>query len=354
MPDLSDASPPSSDSEKSYSRVAWKDPRFQPAIDSVRKSCSAITTPDGEDDPFIGMLLDRYSWDENKVCELYRRSLERRKTLGLDKVKRDIVEGGLNLNQLPHAKEVRQVISVNGASSLEKMGGKLRSSDDTDTDCLIDGKKVKYGDVLGCYELRYGHGRTAPVQAADGADAAAEKAAEAGSESARSSWSSWSAWATGSSASAAATITPDETTLTPAQFTRYMVYVTQWRWLQCENYIRKHGELGFWSMIHDCSCPAGYVSLWGRMRNLLGQYMPPVEEACAGLFPPMVQKILIINVPRIFGPAWTVISRLLPQHHKDRIVLLTTSYTSAEEVGKYVPQEHMPTHLKEGRPDGPD
>ena len=38
----------------------------------------------------------------------------------------------------------------------------------------------------------------------------------------------------------------------------------------------------------------------------------------------MVQKILVINVPRIFGPAWSVISRLLPQHHKDRIVLLTT------------------------------
>ena len=68
----------------------------------------------------------------------------------------------------------------------------------------------------------------------------------------------------------------------------------------------------------------------------------------------MVQKILIINVPRIFGPAWAVISRLLPQHHKDRIVLLTTSHTSADEVGKYVPKSHMPTHLREGRPDGPD
>ena len=82
--------------------------------------------------------------------------------------------------------------------------------------------------------------------------------------------------------------------------------------------------------------------------------MPPVEEACAGLFPPMVQKILVINVPRIFGPAWSVISAFLPQHHKDRIVLLTTSQTNAEEVGRYVPQQHMPPHLKEGRPDGVD
>ena len=97
-----------------------------------------------------------------------------------------------------------------------------------------------------------------------------------------------------------------------------------------------------------------YVSLWSRMRSLLGQYMPPVEEACGGLFPPMVQKILIINVPRVFAPAWAVISRLLPQHHKDRIVLLTTATTSAAEVGKYVPEQHIPTHLREGRPDGPD
>jgi hypothetical protein len=67
-----------------------------------------------------------------------------------------------------------------------------------------------------------------------------------------------------------------------------------------------------------------------------------------------VQKILIINVPRLFAPAWSVISRLLPQHHKDRIVLLTTSKTSAEEIGKYVPEKYLPPHLKEGRPDGPD
>ena len=94
----------------------------------------------------------------------------------------------------------------------------------------------------------------------------------------------------------------------------------------------------------------------GASRILLSrpQYMPPVEEACAGLFPPMVQKILIINVPRIFKPAWSVISSLLPKHHQDRIVLLTTSYTNADEVGKYVPAKHLPPHLKAGRPDGAD
>ena len=48
--------------------VAWKDPRFQPAIDSVRSACGFVSN-DREDDPMIGMLLDRYSWDEKRVCE---------------------------------------------------------------------------------------------------------------------------------------------------------------------------------------------------------------------------------------------------------------------------------------------
>ena len=31
-----------------------------------------LASNDREDDPMIGMLLDRYSWDEKRVCELYR------------------------------------------------------------------------------------------------------------------------------------------------------------------------------------------------------------------------------------------------------------------------------------------
>jgi len=214
------------------------------------------------------------------------------------------------LTNLPYVLGAWQVGAVSGGAS-------------GDNEVLIEGKQVAYGAVIGCYELRYGHGKPA----ADGKGHALLDAPDH---------------------------PPDEQPVTPAMFTNYMVYVTQWRWLQCENYIRRHGELGFWSMIHDCSCPAGYISLWSRMRSLVGQYMPPVEEACAGLFPPMVQKILVINVPRIFGPMWSMISRMLPQHHKDRIVLLTTSYTSDDEVSKYVPPAHMPAHLREGRPDGPD
>ena len=304
--------PPNASTSATALKVQWKDPRFEPAIAKVRAACG-LSENDYEDDPMIGMLLDRYSWDQAKVVELYKRSLERRVALGVSKIKEDIVRGGLGLDDLPHARAVKGVVRVNGTSSLEKAQAVASSSDN---DVEIDGKKVKYGDVIGCYELRYGHGKV------------------------------------GMSATAPAADEPPP--VTPADFTKYMVYVTQWRWLQCENYIRRHGELGFWSMIHDISCPQGYISLWNRMRSLLGQYMPPVEEACAGLFPPMVQKILIINVPRIFSPAWSVISTFLPQHHKDRIVLLTTSYTSAEEVGKYVPPQHLPPHLKAGRPDGAD
>ena len=65
-------------------------------------------------------LLDRYSWDEKRVVELYRRSVERRKDLGMDAVKREIQRDNLQLDSLPHAKEVRSVISVNGSSSVDK------------------------------------------------------------------------------------------------------------------------------------------------------------------------------------------------------------------------------------------
>ena len=37
-----------------FGPVKWKDPRFQPAIDNVRRLC-ALSTVDCEDDPFIGM-----------------------------------------------------------------------------------------------------------------------------------------------------------------------------------------------------------------------------------------------------------------------------------------------------------
>ena len=45
-----------------------------------------------------------------------------------------------------------------------------------------------------------------------------------------------------------------------------------------------------------------------------------MEEACSGLFPPMVQKILIVNVPRMFSPIWSVIKMMLPEQHKVRLI----------------------------------
>ena len=49
-------------------------------------------------------------------------------------------------------------------------------------------------------------------------------------------------------------------------------------------------------MIHDLSCPSGFTSLWMRARSIFGTYFSHTESACAGLFPPMVDKILVINV----------------------------------------------------------
>jgi len=154
--------------------------------------------------------------------------------------------------------------------------------------------------VIGCYELRYGQGDNSLDQ---------------------------------------------NSLVAPADFTKYMLYVTQWRWIQCERYAREHGELGFWSMMHDLSCPSGFTSLWSRTRSIFHTYLKPVEESCSGLFPPMVQKILIINVPALFSPVWSVVSAFLPQQHKERIVLLTTSESTAKELTKYMPEEHLPPHI---------
>ena len=63
-------------------------------------------------------LLDRYGWDEKKVCELYRKSVERRSALGLAKVKQDIVEKDLKLEQLPHAADIKQVVAPRSYDSV--------------------------------------------------------------------------------------------------------------------------------------------------------------------------------------------------------------------------------------------
>ena len=104
----------------------------------------------------------------------------------------------------------------------------------------------------------------------------------------------------------------------------------------------------------------------------------------------------MINVPRLFSPVWSIISMLLPevhfnccsvtvtvhhyhcycygccprctpahsrrhwggawgreilyrflgQAHKERIVLLSTSKSTREELSKYMPERHMPPHIR--------
>ena len=57
MDDISDPEPPTATGQarkSSHGPVKWKDPRFQPAIDSVRAACGFVTS-DREDDPMIGM-----------------------------------------------------------------------------------------------------------------------------------------------------------------------------------------------------------------------------------------------------------------------------------------------------------
>jgi len=269
--------------------VPWKDAKLAAGVEEVRSQFK-LADHEREDDAMIGMLVDRFQHDHEKVVEMYRKSLDRRKELGLAQIKEHIVTQQLKLDDFPHHAEVGRVIPIFASTSLERPkpppGGEAGPS------------AARVPPVIGCYEMRYGQG------SAD-----------------------------------------DEAPVSPADFTKYMLYVTQWRWLQCEAYVQRHGELGFWSMVHDLSCPAGFLSVWSRARHVFREYMGPVEEACSGLFPPMVQKILIVNVPRLFSPVWSIISAFLPEAHKERIVLLSTSNTTAEELSKYMPYEHLPPHV---------
>ena len=54
--DISDgaATPAPTATPLPHAPVKWKNPRFQPAIDSVRSACGFVTA-DREDDPMIGM-----------------------------------------------------------------------------------------------------------------------------------------------------------------------------------------------------------------------------------------------------------------------------------------------------------
>jgi len=278
--------------------VPWKDAKFYAGVDRVRKACG-VSEASCEDDAMIGMLLDRFKWDEEKAIEMYSKSLERRSQLGLSAIRDHITSENLKVEDFPHHKEINRLMPIYASASTAYQPPAPPPPPSASSSSEDGAISSTAGPVIGCYEMRYGQ------------------------------------------------LDTESEAITPAQFTTYMIYVTQWRWMQCEAYARKHGELGFWSMVHDLSCPQGILSLWSKGRTLLNKYMAPVEEACGGLFPPMVQKILVINVPRLFSPVWSVVSMLLPQAHKDRIVLLSTSKSTAEELSKYMPQEHLPPHIRD-------
>ena len=130
-------------------------------------------------------------------------------------IKDDIVSQQLSVEDFPHHRDVMPVIPVFASTSLEPP-----------TAAAAAAAEPGSLPVIGCYELRYGQGD------------------------------------------------PDRresSLVTPSDFTRYMLYVTQWRWLQCERYAQRHGEIGLWSMVHDLSCPSGFFSLWSRARSVFNK-----------------------------------------------------------------------------------
>ena len=167
----------------------WRDARFPPAVEAVRQACG-VPPHDHEDDAMIGMMLDRFGWDHAKVEDAYGYSRRRREDLGLAQIKRHILIDGLELEQFPHHNEVGTVIPIFASTSLER--GPSREGPSSSTD-----PAAGEAHVIGSYELRYGQGDNTSSEL-----------------------------------------------VTPAEFTTYMLFVTQWRWIQCERYTRRYGELG--------------------------------------------------------------------------------------------------------------
>eukprot|EP00966_Prymnesium_polylepis_P156479 3615410-Prymnesium_polylepis.1 len=134
-------------------------------------------------------MLDRFAWDHQKVVDIYKKSVDRRSQLGLKAIRDDIQSNQLALDHFPHHKDVGQVIPIFASTSLERPVPVAEA----ETSVLVEGKKIAAGDVIGCYEMRYGQGES----------------------------------------------TAESSTVTPQEFTKYMLYVTQWRWMQCEAYIHR-------------------------------------------------------------------------------------------------------------------
>ena len=212
MPDANDGDVPAA--LRAASSVPWKQARFYHGVERVRDMCG-VPKGDRGDDAVIGMMLDRFGWDYERTAEMYQVSVRRRKELGMAAIKDDIVSQQLSVEDFPHHRDVMPVIPVFASTSLEPP-----------TAAAAAAAEPGSLPVIGCYELRYGQGD------------------------------------------------PDRresSLVTPSDFTRYMLYVTQWRWLQCERYAQRHGEIGLWSMVHDLSCPSGFFSLWSRARSVFNK-----------------------------------------------------------------------------------
>ena len=52
------------------------------------------------------------------------------------------------------------------------------------------------------------------------------------------------------------------------------------------------------------------------------------------------------TLPWTVSPVWAVISRVLPEQHKERVVLLTSSQTTPDNLAPYLPESLQPPHIR--------
>ena len=169
----------------------WRDSRFPASVEAVRKACG-VPAHDHEDDVMIGMMLDRFGWDHAKVEDAYALLTEAARR------SRPRTDQAAHPGRRPGASNSFHTTTKWATSSRSSRARRSIAGRRAESRRPRPPAPSVRAHVIGSYELRYGQG--------------------------------------------------DNTTselVTPAEFTTYMLFVTQWRWIQCERYTRRHGELGW-------------------------------------------------------------------------------------------------------------
>merc|ERR1712157_410646 len=92
-------------------------------------------------------------------------------------------------------------------------------------------------------------------------------------------------------------------------------------------------------------CPGGYLS---RGRSSL-KAMERVSHVMDRYYPERIQKVYIVNVPRIFYMIWSLVKRIIPEKTLAKLELFADSDADRqrflEAIDAFCPVDRVPKHL---------